>query len=409
MAGICVVGLVSCEQKKNEAGPEAPSYGARPESRKQNRSARLTDLLQQSAIPGPDGGRAANAMIANLLAEAIHNHDEAEFRELVGKFDKELFGSRQDIGVALADSLKPDEWNEALNLLGDLRSADGLQVAAGLAAKSLILAPGRGEELLQSKAFSSFTGGVTGDPRNLVWTQIGLLLVEDGKNTNLQQILAMASPLDASGRKSSQSPLAYLSSGLSIKLALNMKAGDSDSLREFGMLFPEAIRVDVIGHVLNSSGVKFDANNLPVVQAVLDNMKSTPGFTAENYFNLGTNMSRDVFEKVLLQDPALESSDQLKQTVKGWVSIRPKSSVELVLKTGRQDLLRPAFSQWMDKDSMEASQWLRNQPAGQSRDLCVEELCVYLSGTDSRTEAASWLSELPPDKQDALKKKYRFE
>ncbi|BCU77942.1 hypothetical protein [Luteolibacter sp. LG18] len=410
MVGICMGALGSCERKQDAGGgPESTPPADRAESRKQDRSDRLAAVLRQSASPGPDGGRATIARTADLIAEMIRSHDDAGLRELLEKCDKELHVSHQLVGVALAGALKPEEWNDALERLGGLRTVNGLQFASGLTAKAILLDPGRGEALLQSKVFTEFTEARIGNPSSAIWGAVGSLLYADAKTADLQRIIAMASPLDAGGRESSQTPRGYLASGLAVELRKSIAAGDSDSLRGFGTLFPEDIKVSAIGQILGSGGLKFDAANLPVFQAVLDDMKATPGFTPGSFFRLGANMSKDAFEKVLLKDPSLQDSDQLKETVKGWVSQRPKSSVELVLKTGRQELLRPAFAEWMNQDSIEASQWLVKQPGGESTDLCVEELCIYLAGTDSKSEASGWLSKLPPERQDALKKKYRFE
>lgn len=412
--------VVACEKSSTLSDKASPPPANRlspgnPDKREKGKTLadRLSGLRAQSFKPDPANQTLAAARAAAILADLFEKGDRDGLAAFAELFNQGQITRYDQMGEDLASRVPPGQWPAFLDFIGAMGSRPSCELAVSFLAKGILAHPQEGADAYIGKLealqdLSNRTQG--GDFYAGVWVHVGegLYGIE-----SKEQFLSV---FNASSRTHvvtspgfppemiSDTPI--LVDGLNRAIAKGIDSGDYGAVKTALAFLPEGQKRRALNTI--ASGLrKVTEENYPTFSILMNEMLSRTDLRAYSFEQIGGKFDDDLFEKKMLSDPAMATSDAMKSILSGWAAKHPKDAVELVVsKTGNPDLAGVAFNSYVQQDSMEASKWLQTQSTGPVKDACMEQLCDYLLEKGSNGEAKAYLETLPADARERLAAKY---
>ena len=388
--------LSSCKREEGQASGEA---GQRSGERTRTDS---PDQMKSGEIVRSQGPDEESLRAVKQLVESFRGKDWAGLEKL-GKRLKEEQGLLRDYsGAEFMALLRKDEWRDGIAFVNGIQDESvRFQLLASMMGRAMTTDSRAALDML-AEFEPAATGGLVinsqpFDFRRMVWFSTGLQTGADWNKRPVDRefLHALADDkfaLDQYARGLGSSIGTALGSGEPFDVAKRMEGLPPELQARLAESFADS----------GSGSTKTDIAAASQIARLLDEN----GGNEKAYRSLAMGASREVFQEFALNPSSTLTGEKLESYVDGWVSGRPKSSMEwLSSQTERTEILRPAFSSWIEQDSMEASKWMQTQPSGPAKDLYTEQLCGYLLKKGAVEEAESYLATLPAGVRERLEAK----
>lgn len=357
-----------------------------------------------SGVTGlPQGPRQDSLRAVQELSEFFRRKDQAGLAEIERRFKEEQGTLLDDSGAEFMALLRKDEWQGGIDFVNGIQDeAVRFHLLASMMGRAITTDSKAALEILAGYKPTATEGLIVNDMafnfQRMVWSSTGMQAGADWTKRSVDQSFLQAIASD----KSALDPYAK---GLGNSLGNALYSGEVFDVTKRMEGLPPTLQLDIVRSIA-SHGINSETD-LGVVRQIIGLLNEGPD-DGQAYRSMGIKVGRENFMALALESSGTLADKRLESFVSGWVSRRPKDSMEwLSSETTRPEILRPAFTAWIEEDSMEASNWLQAKPAGPARDLYTEQLCSYLLKKGSVKEAESYLATLPTEVRERLETKHQ--
>ncbi len=397
----CIILVASC--KRSDESPGSVESGKRSvrERIPSSPAEQMAELRAGSQRPRPPDHNSSRAV--KIMAEIFRTNDQASLKELERLFKEQPGVLTEGTGAGFMALLKPDEWERGLEFVGGIEDDTvRLSIQVDMMGRAMTVDSDAALEILAKfkpvAAKGLVINSMSFDFERMVWQSTGRQTGKDWDKRPIDRKFLSSLAENPKG-------IENYTYGLQSSTQEAIYAGEFVDIRKRMEGLPTA-QQSSMATSFALSNLGRSAGNAVLVGQLIDIFAESHQ-SAATYGSLGSGLSRDVFQQIALSPSTPLDGDALDSFVMGWVSARPKSSVEWIIsKTNNPEILKPAFSRWAASDSMEASKWLQTQSAGPVKDACTEQLCDYLLEKSSTEKAKGYLETLPADARERLAAKY---